>query len=29
MIKEKVPNFNDSLSNNNKKIYLNPENNEY
>lgn len=29
MIKEKVPKFNDSLSNNNKKIYLNPENNEY
>ena len=29
MINEKVPKFNDSLSNNNKKIYLNPENNEY
>jgi len=29
MIKEKVPKFNDSLSNNNKKIYFNPENNEY
>ena len=29
MIKEIVINFNDSLENNNKKIYLNPESNEY
>ena len=29
MLKEIVPNFNDSLENNNKKIYLNPESNEY
>ena len=29
MIKEIIPNFNDSLQNNNKKIYLNPESNEY
>ena len=29
MIKEIIPNFNDSLANNNKKIYLNPESNEY
>ena len=29
MIKEIIPNFNDSLENNNKKIYLNPESNEY
>ena len=28
MIKEIIPNFNDSLDNN-KKIYLNPESNEY
>ena len=29
MIKEIIPNFNDSLENHNKKIYLNPESNEY
>ena len=29
MIKEIIPNFNDSLQNNNKKIYLNQESNEY
>ena len=29
MIKEIIPNFNDSLQNNNKKIYLNPESNDY
>ena len=29
MLKEIIPNFNDSLQNNNKKIYLNPESNEY
>ena len=29
MIKEIIPNFNDSLANKNKKIYLNPESNEY
>ena len=29
MIKEIIPNFNDFLQNNNKKIYLNPESNEY
>ena len=29
MIKEIIPNFNDSLENNNKKIYLNPESNDY
>ena len=29
MIKEIIPNFNDSLQNNNKKVYLNPESNEY
>ena len=29
MIKEIIPNFNDSLANNNKKIYLNPESNDY
>ena len=29
MLKEIIPNFNDSLENNNKKIYLNPESNEY
>ena len=29
MLKEIVPNFNDSLENNNKKIYLNPESNDY
>ena len=29
MIKEIIPNFNDSLANSNKKIYLNPESNEY
>ena len=29
MIKEIIPNFNDSLENNNKKIYLNPDSNEY
>ena len=29
MLKEIVPNFNDSLQNNNKKIYLNPESNDY
>ena len=29
MIKEMIPNFNDSLANKNKKIYLNPESNDY
>ena len=29
MIKEIIPNFNDSLANSNKKIYLNPESNDY
>ena len=29
MIKEIIPNLNDSLANKNKKIYLNPESNEY
>ena len=29
MIKEIIPNLNDSLTNKNKKIYLNPESNEY
>ena len=29
MLKEIIPNFNDSLENNNKKIYLNPESNDY
>ena len=29
MLKEIVPNFNDSLENNNKKIFLNPESNDY
>ena len=29
MLKEIIPNFNDSVENNNKKIYLNPESNEY
>ena len=29
MIKEIIPNFNDSLANSNKKIYLSPESNEY
>ena len=29
MLKEIIINFNDSLENNNKKIYLNPESNEY
>ena len=29
MLKEIIVNFNDSLENNNKKIYLNPESNEY
>ena len=29
MIKEIIPNFNDSLANKNKKIYLNPESNDY
>ena len=29
MLKEIIINFNDSLQNNNKKIYLNPESNEY
>ena len=29
MLKEIIPNFNDSLENKNKKIYLNPESNEY
>ena len=29
MIKEIIPNFNDYLENHNKKIYLNPESNEY
>ena len=29
MIKEIIPNFNDSLEKHNKKIYLNPESNEY
>ena len=29
MIKEIIPNFNDSLENNNKRIYLNPESNDY
>ena len=29
MIKEIVPNFNDLLENHDKKIYLNPESNEY
>ena len=29
MLKEIIPNFNDSLQNNNKKIYLNPESNDY
>ena len=29
MLKEIIPNFNDSLENNKKKIYLNPDSNEY
>ena len=29
MLKEIIPNFNDSLENKNKRIYLNPESNEY
>ena len=29
MLKEIIVNFNDSLANNNKKIYLNPESNDY
>ena len=29
MIKEIIPNFNDSLANSNKKIYLSPESNDY
>ena len=29
MIKEIIPNFNDSLENNNKKIYLNPDSTDY
>ena len=29
MLKEIIPNFNDSLENNNKKIYLNPESSDY
>ena len=29
MLKEIIVNFNDSLENNNKKVYLNPESNEY
>ena len=29
MIKEIIPNFNDSLEKHNKKIYLSPESNEY
>ena len=29
MIKEIIPNFNDSLENNNKRIYLNQESNDY
>ena len=29
MLKEIIPNFNDSLENNKKKIYLNPESNDY
>ena len=29
MVKEIIVNFNDSLENNNKKVYLNPESNEY
>ena len=29
MLKEIIPNFNDYLENNNKKIYLNPESNDY
>ena len=29
MLKEIIINFNDSLQNNNKKIYLNPESNDY
>ena len=29
MLKEIIPNFNDSFENNNKRIYLNPESNEY
>ena len=29
MLKEIIPNFNDSLENNNKKIYLNPDSNDY
>ena len=29
MLKEIIPNFNDSLQNNDKKIYLNPESNDY
>ena len=29
MLKEIIPNFNDSLENNNKKIYLNAESNDY
>ena len=29
MIKEIIPNINDSLENHNKKLYLNPESNDY
>ena len=29
MIKQIIPNFNESLENHNKKIYLNPDSNEY
>ena len=29
MLKEIIINFNDSLESNNKKVYLNPESNEY
>ena len=29
MLKEIIPNFNDSLENHKKKIYLNPDSNEY
>ena len=29
MLKEIIPNFNDSLQNNDKKLYLNPESNDY
>ena len=29
MLKEIIPNFNDSLENHKKKIYLNPNSNEY